>query len=279
MTEQISVDGVRVRVSVRAGDPDRPPLLLCNGLGASLEAWEPLRNALGDVPTIAFDAPGVGGSDTPWYPPTFRCLARTVDRLLTALDVGTVDVLGVSWGGALAQELAHRHPDRVRRLVLAATVAGWTAVPGTPAAMWILANPYRRLSRSYFERVGPALYGGEVRADPSLLATEKSLQFIGQVSTRAYAWQLLAGRRWTSLPWLHRLPQPTLVLAGDADPVVRLVNARLLARRIPGAALHVVPNGSHVFLATRAAEVAPLVRDFLVEVRPAPTADARSPGP
>ena len=269
MTEHVAVDGLRIRVSVRLGDAGRPPLLLCNGLGATIEVWEPLRRALVDVPTIAFDAPGVGGSATPQYPPTFRRLARTVDRLLSALDVGTVDVLGVSWGGALAQEMARRHPDRVRRLVLAATVAGWTAVPGTPAAMWILANPYRRWSRSYFDRVAPTLYGGEIRADPSLLASENSLQFIGQVSTRAYAWQLLAARRWTSLPWLHRLPHPTLVLAGDADPIVPLVNARLLAWRIPRATLHVVPGGSHVFLATRADEVAPRVRDFLTDARPA----------
>ena len=263
MTEHVAVDGLRIRVSVRPGDAGRPPLLLCNGLGAAIEVWEPLRRALVDVPTIAFDAPGVGGSATPQYPPTFRRLARTVDRLLAALDVGTVDVLGVSWGGALAQEMARRHPDRVRRLVLAATVSGWTAVPGTPAAMWILANPYRHWSIDYFRRVAPALYGGEIRADPSLLASEKSLQFIGQVSTRAYVWQLLAGRRWTSLPWLHRLRQPTLVIAGEDDPIIKPINARLLARRIPNSRLHMVPGGGHLFVLDEPENIVGPLEEFL----------------
>ena len=269
MTRHVEVDGLRLRVSMRSSETGQPPLLLCNGLGARLEIWEPLRRALGDVPTIAFDAPGVGGSDTPRYPPTFRSLARTVDRLLATLGLELVDVLGVSWGGALAQELARRHPGRVRRLALAATAAGWTAVPGTPAAMLIMATPYHHWSRSYFERVAPALYGGEIRADPSLLESQGLLRFIGPVTARGYAWQLLAARRWTSLPWLHRLPQPTLVLAGDADPIVPLVNARLLAWRIRRATLHVVPGGSHLFLATRADEVAPRIRDFLADACPA----------
>jgi poly(3-hydroxyoctanoate) depolymerase len=262
-TRLVPTDGLRLRVSAGEGDDEGTPLLLCAGLGASVDLWEPLRAALNGVATIAFDAPGVGGSDTPCYPPTFRRIAGTVDALLAALDVERVDVLGVSWGGALAQELAHRHPQRVRRLVLVATTAGWTAIPGHPAALAILATPLRYWSRSYLERVAPILYGGEIRADPRLLRRQAWLRFTDQVTARGYAWQLLAGRRWTSLPWLHRLTQPTLVLAGDADPIVPPVNARVLAARIPDATLRVVPGGSHLFLLTRAREVAPTIRAFL----------------
>ena len=260
-TRHVSVAGQRLRVSVEAGDG--VPLLLCNGLGASVELWEPLRRALRGSPTIAFDAPGVGGSDTPPCPPTIRHLATTVAGLLDELDVTAVDVLGVSWGGALAQELACRHPARVRRLVLAATTPGVFAVPGDPRALAILATPLRYWSRSYFERVAPTLYGGEVLDDPALLRRQAWIRFNHQVGLRGYAWQLLAPRRWTSLPWLHRLPQPTLVLAGDADPIIPIANGRILARRIPDATLHVVHGGGHLFLLTRAGEMAPIIRDFL----------------
>lgn len=101
-----------------------PRLLLCNGIGGALELWEPLRAALGPYPTIAFDAPGAGGSSVPAYPPSMAGIAGTVTRFLDRLGVDRVDALGVSWGGALAQQLARSHPDRVRRLVLVATAAG-----------------------------------------------------------------------------------------------------------------------------------------------------------
>ena len=68
---------------------------------------------------------------------------------------------------------------------------------------------------------------------------------------------------WTSLPWLHKLPQPTLVLNGDDDPIVPLINGRILARRIPDARLHVVRGGGHLFLLERPAETADLVTQFL----------------
>src|SRR5688572_2880400 len=101
----VGVDGIQVRVSVRPGPGT--PLLLCNGIGGAIELMEPLRTALGGHPNIAFDAPGVAGSGVPAYPPTMAGLARTVVRVLDELGVDRVDVLGVSWGGALAQQLAH----------------------------------------------------------------------------------------------------------------------------------------------------------------------------
>ena len=82
---------------------------------------------------------------------------------------------------------------------------------------------------------------------------------------RGYLAQLYAIAGWTSLPWLSRLRQPTLVIAGDDDPIVPLVNGRLLNRLIPDARLHVVDGGGHLFLLERPAEMADLVTRFLSE--------------
>ena len=82
---------------------------------------------------------------------------------------------------------------------------------------------------------------------------------------RGYLAQLYAIAGWTSLPWLSRLRQPTLVIAGDDDPIVPLVNGRLLNRLIPDARLHVVDGGGHLFLLERPAEIADLVTRFLSE--------------
>ncbi len=80
---------------------------------------------------------------------------------------------------------------------------------------------------------------------------------------RGYLAQLYAIAGWTSVPWLRRLRQPTLVLAGDDDPIVPLVNGRILARLIPDARLHVVPGGGHLFLLEDPAAVAARVSEFL----------------
>jgi poly(3-hydroxyoctanoate) depolymerase len=78
-----------------------------------------------------------------------------------------------------------------------------------------------------------------------------------------YAFQLYAVAGWSSLPWLHRLTQPTLVIAGEQDPSVPLGNARRLAARIPDARLHVVKGGGHLFLLDEPESVAPTILDFL----------------
>lgn len=275
----VEVDGLRLRVSVvgggargadssqslraGAGDGGPPPLLLCNGIGGAIELWEPLRAALGRHPSIAFDAPGVAESSVPAYPPTMTGLAGSVVRLLDHLGVEQVDALGVSWGGALAQELAYRHPDRIRRLVLCATGAGGLMVPGHPRIMAILATPLRYWSPSYLTRVAPVLYGPDIVDDPEMLSRQRYIRFTRSPSGRGYLYQVLALRRFVSALWLHRLRQPTLVLHGDADPIVPVANARILAARIPDARLVTVPGGGHLFLLTRPQEMARLITDFL----------------
>ncbi len=259
----VQVGRRRLRVMVE-GSGAGNPLLLINGIGATGDLFRPLRQHLDDRETIAFDAPGVGGSREPMYPPTMRSLAGTVAGLIDELGHDRVDVLGLSWGGALAQELARRHPHRVRRLVLAATLPGWTAVPGRPLALSILMSPARYYSEAYLDRVAPTLYGREIRDHRHLMKEHARLRATLPPSQLGYAYQLAALRRWTSLPWLHRLPHRTLVLAGDDDSIVPLANGRILASRIRDAQLHVIRGGGHLFLFTRAAEMAARIRDFLL---------------
>jgi poly(3-hydroxyoctanoate) depolymerase len=88
-------------------------------------------------------------------------------------------------------------------------------------------------------------------------------QFVEPPSVRGYLGQLYAISGWTSMPWLHRLPQPTLVLAGDDDPIVPLINGRILAQRIPDARLQVIPGGGHLFMLEHPAATAAIISDFL----------------
>jgi poly(3-hydroxyalkanoate) depolymerase len=255
-------DGARLRYSV-AGTGS--PLLLTSGIGASLELTQPLRDALSRRLTIAWDAPGAGASSVPCRRPSLRLVADYAASLLDELGLGQVDVLGVSWGGLVSQELARRHPSRVRRLVLVSTGTGWTSLPGDLRVLPILLNTRRYTSPRYLEEVGATLYGGDVRRDPEILRVQATLRLLHPPTTAGYWWQLLATVGWTSVHWLHRLPHRTLVLAADDDPISHLANGRLLAHLIPRASLAVIEGGGHLFAITRPEETGRLVERFLAD--------------
>ncbi|WP_321962451.1 poly(3-hydroxyalkanoate) depolymerase [Paraburkholderia sp. J7] len=259
--QMIDLDGQLLRVGVRRGRDACPPLLLFNGIGANLELVEPFVEALEDITVIVFDVPGVGGSPAPLMPYRFSTLAVLSDKLLTRLGyAGPVDVLGVSWGGALAQQFAHLYPRRCRRLILAATSPGVIMVPARLSVLSKLVGPRRYTDPAYLKQVGAEIYGGAYRRDASLL--EEHSRHIQAPRGRGYLYQLLAASGWTSLPWLGALRQKTLVIHGNDDPIVPLTNAKILAARIRDATLHVIDDG-HLFLITRAKEIAPLVKAFL----------------
>lgn len=257
----MEVEGQHLRVGRWQGRNAGTPLLIFNGIGANIELLEPFVAALDGVEVVTFDIPGTGGSKLPALPYRFSSLARLTTHLLEELGCpGAVDVLGVSWGGALAQQFAHQFSNRCRRLVLAATSAGAFMVPGHPSALLKLLSPRRYSDPEYLHEVGPALYGGAYRRDPELLRAHS--QQIRPPGGLGYAYQLLAGWGWTSAHWLRSLRQPTLVMHGTDDPIVPLVNAKLLAALIRGARLHLIDDG-HLFIVTRAREIAPVVRGFL----------------
>ena len=266
----VDVDGVRLRTSTRGAGP---PLLLITGIGASLDLAEPFERELAArrLQVIGFDAPGVGQSTAYAWPRRMGGVAGTVHRMVEALGRDRVDVLGVSLGGVIAQQLAHQAPHLVRRLVLAATGPGLGGVPGSPRVLLSLATPRRYTSPDYYRRIAGRVYGGAARRDPDALLHGSVARFVERPSIRGYLGQLYAVSGWTSMPWLHRLAQPTLVLAGDDDPIVPIANARILARLIPHARLHIMRGGGHLFLLERPAETAALVAEFLTAEDPCAT--------
>jgi len=243
------------------------PLLLIMGLGGHIGMWQPLESALHPlgVGTVAYDAPGMGHSTPDRRPRRMSGLASIVAGLLDELGLSQVDVLGVSFGGGVAQQLAHQAPDRVRRLVLCATSPGMVSLPGSPRALVALATPRRYVDREYYHRIAPSVFGGASRNPTPRSAESQTIRFGSAPSAVGYAQQLFAGMGWTSFHWLHTLPQRTLVIAGDDDPIMPLANGRLLAARIPDSRLHVVRGGGHLFLAEHADAVAPVIADFLAD--------------
>jgi poly(3-hydroxyalkanoate) depolymerase len=251
--------------AARNGRVRRPagvPLLLINGIGASLELLAPFVDALDPaLEVISFDVPGVGGSPMPARPYRFTGLCRLIAQLLTELGHDRADVLGISWGGGVAQHFAAFERSRCRRLVLVSTATGSLMVPARPVVLARMVTPRRYTDRSYLEQVAGELYGGSARTDPrSIVATMNAHNRVG--SRRGYLYQLTAGAGWTSLPFLPLVRQPTLIVSGDDDPIIPLANARLMRRLIPHSQLHVF-SGGHLGLVTEAAQVAPVISAFL----------------
>lgn len=254
----VTVDRTRLRVATWPGERSGPPLLMFNGIGASVELLAPLADAIGErVEVVCFDVPGTGGSAPRRTPYRMCMLARLTGLLLDQLGYGRVDVLGVSWGGAPAQQFAVQNPRRCRRLVLAATSTGSIMVPPRPSVLARFLTPRRHNDAAYRERVAGEIYGGKARDGGGG-------HHFRRTSRIGYLHQELALAGWTSLPFLPLIRQPTLVLAGDDDPVVRPVNARILAAGLPDARLRTFDDG-HLFLISSADEAGPVVRDFLLE--------------
>jgi poly(3-hydroxyalkanoate) depolymerase len=258
----LRIGGRTIRVAVREGAPEWPPLLLCNGIGVSLELLQPFVDALDPRRgVIRFDMPGIGGSPAPTVPYHLAALPSLLAGLLDQLGHDQADVLGISWGGGLAQQFALSRPDRVRRLVLVATGPGALMVPGHPRVLLRMLSPRRHRDPGFAARVAGELYGGSARKDP-IVARDLLHATTRLGPARGYFYQLVSSLGWTSLPWLPRLRPPTLILAGDDDPIIPLVNARIMHRLIPRSRLHIY-HGGHLELAASAERIAPVVEAFL----------------
>lgn len=239
---------------------DHPPILFFNGIGANIEVVAPLAERLTERAFVMFDMPGTGESPDPTVPYNPFTMAWTAAQVLDQLGLDVVDVMGVSWGGAMAQHFALQHPKRTRRLVLVATTAGMLMVPGNPAALTKMANPRRYIDPAFMNEHFMTLYGGMTKRAGS------KADHIGRLkppSPRGYFYQLLAMLGWTSLPALPFLAKETLVMMGDEDQIVPLVNGKILAAAIPNARLEVFEGGGHLFLLTHADESVAALREFL----------------
>jgi poly(3-hydroxyalkanoate) depolymerase len=253
---QMEVGGRLIRVATRPSTGPLPPLLIMNGSRCSVEVLAPFFEALDPSSGfIAFDPPGIGGSPRPRRPYLLPELSCMVSTLLRDLDIDSVDVLGVSWGGALAQQFAIQHRRRCRRLILVSTAVGPFVRPSWKIAREVVSP--RRFDPVRGREVAVQLYGGKVREDPDLLNC-----FTGMVTNDGgERFQLLAMLGWTSLPFVRLIRQRTLVVHGEADWLVPPFNARLLARLLPHAELHLVPDG-HLALITSAEDIGPVIEAF-----------------
>jgi pimeloyl-ACP methyl ester carboxylesterase len=258
------------------------PLLLIMGFATDSTAWAFQVPSFAErYRTIAFDNRGVGRSSKPPGPYTIHEMADDAAGLLDALGIERTHILGLSMGGMIAQEIALRHPERVRGLVLAATypepdeevertrrfttgqLGGSITADGEVQIDLQAVNPL-----VFFQHLLPLVFS------ESFITTElpKLMQlFAGSLqygfSLEAIFGQLTAVMNHKATDRLHKIASPTLVLTGDADRLIPAANSDVLAAHIPGARLMKIPGGTHGFNLEQPDVFNRAVLDFLAAVQ------------
>lgn len=257
----VRIDDLKVRIRRRpaAGIP----LFLINGLGASVEAWEPLTRLLSGRDIIGIDHPGMGLSSPPNHIMPMTELAEFYKNALDVLEVGRADVLGFSFGGTIAQQLAKDFPEYVNSLILAGTALGLGGFPADPITILTAANPLRHQIPLAREMAAPIIYRGRAGRHPQLFEDELAGWEAHRATLLGVSCQVVAMMGWSSLPFLASLKVPTLVLCGDEDPMAKVSNSKQIAALIPGAELKIYEGHGHLFLFDAPAEPVVDINEFL----------------
>jgi pimeloyl-ACP methyl ester carboxylesterase len=247
---------------------DGPPVLLVMGLGLSGGAWWRTVDTLSRrFRVITFDNRGVGRSRGLTPACTTEALADDAVAVLDALEVAEANVYGLSLGGMVAQQLALRHPRRVRSLVLGATTPGGRRA--RVADEEVLGFFHGRGHRPREEAAWASVaynYGRRCRDEHAdRIAEDIQRRLAYEFDEAAYQAQLMAAALHNTTSRLGRIDAPALVVHGEDDRVVPVENARLIASRLPNGRLHLLPGAGHLYT-TEAPEADAEVARFLASV-------------
>lgn len=222
------------------------PLLLIMGLSYPSYMWHRSRPVLANrYRTIAFDNRGVGQSDVPPGAYSIALMASDAVAVLDGAGVESAHVLGFSMGGMIAQEFALQYPGRVRSLVLGCTAAGGPhAVQAEPAAIQTLMRRDLTPEESK-EAIIPFIY--DPGTSRERIDEDMAIRMKWYPTPQGYLGQLQAIFGWESYSRLSQITVPTLVIHGETDRLIPAANAKLIAHRIPGTKLVLIPHASHIF--------------------------------
>ena len=238
-----------------------PPVVFVHGAAADGREWKPQLAALADEFTVvAWDEPGAGGSSD--VPANFRladyadCLAAVIE----ALALGPAHVAGLSWGGAVVQELYRRHPGLVATLILIDTYAGWKGSLPEEEVRARVAGSHQMLAAAAeeFDPTLPGLFAGDPPAEFVALLEEVA----ASVRPSSLRTQLSLMAETDLRDLLPRIAVPTLLIWGELDARSPLSVARQFEQAIPNATLVVIPGSGHVSNLERPDRFNEAVREF-----------------
>ena len=241
------------------------PILLIMGLGYPSCMWHRIRPVLAArYRTVAFDNRGSGQSDVAAGPYSIALMAADAAAVLDAARVDSAHVFGVSMGGMIAQEFALERQKRVRSLILGCTAGGGpTAVRAADDAIQMLAARVRMTPDEALEAPVPFIY--DATTPRTRIDEDLSLRRPWLPRPEGYRAQLQGILAWESYSRISAIHVPTLVIHGESDRLVPPGNGKLIADRIPGAKLVIIPHASHLFLTDQTETTHRVVLEFLEE--------------
>jgi len=244
MGEAIDIGNIELWTERRGQGPN---VLLIAGLGDPAEAWQPQLDGLSDRHLVtAFDNRGVGRTPLPEGHLSSTTMADDAAALLRALEVPNAYVAGFSMGSAIAQELALRHPELVRSLVLMSTYARPDALFGSQLNFWRWLVEVAPSERAFFEAFFTWVYTPRAHADGTVgQIVEEALAFPHQQSVEAFQAQVDVCLTHDTADRLPEISAPTLVLSGELDIILPPRFGRSVAAGIPNAHFEVMPGEAH----------------------------------
>lgn len=242
------------------------PVLMIMGLSFPLEMWtSTLPEISKRYRAVVFDNRGVGRSDVPRGPYRIAGMAQDAMAVMDAAGMESAHVLGASMGGMIAQELALRHPERVRSLLLGcSSCGGFRARPPNLRRVPIFRKWRGMTSMERARAVVPILYSDTTPQE--VIEEDLKVRLIRYPTMKGVLYQAMAIPFWSSYRRLPRLKIPTLVMHGEKDKVLPPINGKRLAARIPGARLKMVPNAGHMLVSDQPEIVMNEILRFLEEV-------------
>ena len=241
------------------------PLLLIMGLSYPSYMWHRTRPVLAKrFRTIALDNRGVGQSDAPPGLYSIALMASDAAAVLDAARVQSAHVFGVSMGGMIAQEFALQYPDHVLSLILGCTASGGPhAVQPEPAALQTLMRQGMTPEQAK-EAIIPFIYDASTPRER--IDEDMAIHMKWYPTPQGYIGQLQGIMGWEAYSRIAQITAPTLVIHGETDRLVPAANGRLIAERIPGAKLVLIPRASHIFETDQPGAAHQAVLEFLTAV-------------
>jgi pimeloyl-ACP methyl ester carboxylesterase len=260
------------------------PILLFNGASDSMDAWDPsfLRSLSSNHTVIVFDSRGIGNTTTGSKPYSMQLLANDAAGLLDALNIDRADVFGYSLGGYIAQQFTVSYPEKVNRLILAATTCGGkNGIPAPPEFVKLQSDIVNKslnnisLTAEEIKSLSSASLGsGWIRLHPESVDIPANITTFQQLkpglSQNAMNNQKNAAFAWVATNWsgacdeLAKIAKPTLVITGtDDNLLVPHENSLVIAGKIPGAWLVQIKDASHGVMVQYPEEIGKIVNTFL----------------
>ena len=243
------------------------PVLLIMGLGWSSEMWHRTKRLLTDrYRTISFDNRGAARSDVPAGPYPIATMASDAAAVLDAAGVESAHLYGVSMGGMIAQEFALQYPQRVKSLILGCTAAGGPESKRAELEVLTVLTRQGMTAEEAARAINPYIYD---RGTPqSRIEEDMKIRLQWPATAEGFQAQLQGIIMWEAYSRIAKIAVPTLVMHGETDQLVPAENSKLIAQRISGSKLVMIPQASHIFSNDQPDAAHKPVEDFLLAQTP-----------